>query len=76
MPIEKTKTTCRKRIVDPKKFDKRSFRTKDVGRKGFTKIIVACPKGEYNARKKRCSVGMKTQSIIKKKNKDGSCPRF
>jgi len=70
--IEKSKTTCRKRVVDPRKFDKRSFRAKKVSEK--TTIIFACPIGKF--KKGRCSVGMQTQSIIKKKNKDGSCPRF
>ena len=70
--IEKRKTTCRKRVADPKKFDRRSFRAKKVSKR--TTIVFACPKGKY--KRGRCSVGMKTQSIIKKKNKDGSCPRF
>ena len=72
--IEKTKTECRKRVEDPKKFDRRSFRSKRLSKR--TRIIVACPRGQYDTRRKRCKVGMKTQSIIKKKKKDGSCPRF
>jgi hypothetical protein len=64
MPIEYTKRYKRIRVKSPKKFDRRSFRTKDVGRKGFTKIIVACPKGKYNARKKVCKVGTQTQAIL------------
>jgi len=72
--IEKTKTECRKRVKDPKKFDKRSFRSKRLSKR--TRILVACPKGQYSSKLKRCKVGMQTQSIIKKKNKDGSCPKF
>lgn len=62
-----TKNYKRTRVKDPKKFDKRSFRTKDVGKPGHTKIIVACPKGKYDSKKKRCKVGMQTQAIIEKK---------
>jgi len=72
--IEKQKNTCRKRIEDPKKFDKRSFRAKKVSKR--TTIITACPRRKWNQKTKRCDVGVKTQSIVKKKNKDGSCPKF
>lgn len=41
-----TKKYVRYRIQDPKKFQKGSFRTVDVGRKGHTKIIVGRPKGK------------------------------
>lgn len=57
----------RKRIKDPKKFDKRSFRTKDVGRPEHHKIIIGCPKGKYNAKTKKCKVGMQVQSVMEKK---------
>jgi len=66
------KTTCRKRVADPKKFDKRSFRTKKVSKR--TSIVIGCPRRKF--KKGRCSVGTKAQSIIKKKNKDGTCPKF
>jgi len=72
--IDKTKTECRKRVADPRKFDKRSFRSKRLSKE--TRIIIACPKSQYDSKKKKCKVGMQKQSIIKKKNKDGSCPKF
>ncbi len=59
-----TKKYLRVRVKNPKKFDRRSFRIKDVGRKGFTKIIIGCPKGKYDAKKKKCKVGTKTQAIL------------
>jgi len=62
--IHITKKYIRKRVRNPKQFDSKSLRIKDIGRKGFTKIIVGCPKGKYDAKKKRCKVGMKTQSIL------------
>jgi hypothetical protein len=70
MPKKKvhiTKNYKRTRVKDPKKFDKRSFRTKDVGRPGHHKIIVACPKGKYNAKAKKCKVGTQVQAIIEKR---------
>ena len=72
--IHKTKSYCRKRLKDPKQFDKRSFRTKTVSKR--TKLIIACPRGEYDVRRKRCNVGTQTQAIIKRKLKSGLCPQF
>ena len=57
----------RKRIKSPAKFDKRSFRIKDVGRPEHHKIIIGCPKGKYDAKKKRCKVGTQVQAILEKK---------
>lgn len=62
--IHYTKRFKRIRIKSPKAFDSRSFRVKDVGRTGFTRIIIGCKKGKYDARKKRCKVGTQTQSIL------------
>lgn len=59
-----TKRYKRIRVKSPNYFDKRSLRTKDVGRRGYTKIIVGCPKGKYDARRKKCKVGTKTQTIL------------
>lgn len=71
--IDITKNFCRKRIVSPKKFDKRSFRTIKPDKN--TRITVACPKSKYNLRTKRCKVSLKTQSIAKRKI-NGRCPVF
>ena len=73
MPIDITKNECRKRQTNPNKFDKRSFRSKKVSKR--TRIIIGCPRGKYNQKTKKCKVGTKIQSIIKKKNKDGTCPK-
>ena len=51
------------RKASPKKFDSRSFRVKTVSKK--TKIIVACPKGQF--KKGKCQVGMKLQSVLKRR---------
>lgn len=53
-------------IVTPaKEFDKDSFRTKEV--KSGVKIVIGCPKGEYDKAKSKCKVGMKLQKILRKK---------
>ena len=62
--IHTTKKYHRVRVKSPKSFDSKSLRVKDVGRKGFTKIVVGCPKGKYDSKKKRCKVGTKTQAIL------------
>ena len=59
------------RVKSPKLFDKRSFRIKDIGRKGFTKLVVACKKGDYDSKRKRCKTSMKTQAILLNKKDFG-----
>ncbi|MBA7623842.1 hypothetical protein ES703_31241 [subsurface metagenome] len=67
--VHLTKRYKRTRIKDPKKFDKRSLRIKDVGRKGFTKIIVGCPRGKYDSKRKRCKVGTQVQAVLEERRK-------
>lgn len=62
-----TKNYKRTRIQDPKKFDKRSMRTVDVGRPEHHKIIIGCPRRKYNSKTKRCKVGTQVQAIIEKR---------
>lgn len=62
--VHYTKKYKRIRIKSPKIFDKRSFRIKDVGREGFTKIIIGCPRGKWDDKKKRCKVGTQTQAVL------------
>lgn len=50
---------CRKE--SPKKFDKRSFRVKKSGK---AKIVIGCPKGKFDPKKKRCKVGTRIQKIM------------
>ena len=63
-PVDITKDFVRIRQKEPSLFDKKSFRTVDVGKKGFTKVIVACPKRKFDVKKKRCKVGLQVQSIL------------
>lgn len=64
MPVEFTKRYKRVRVKSPSYFDKKSLRTKDVGRKGFTKVIVGCKKGKYDSKNKRCRVGTEAQAVL------------
>lgn len=57
----------RTRVKNPNYFDKRSFRTKDVGRPEHHKIIIGCKKGEYDSKKKKCKIGTEVQAIIERK---------
>jgi hypothetical protein len=59
----------RERVENPKKFHPESLRIIDVGRKNYTKIIVGCPKKEWNPIAGKCMVGTKVQSILKSKIK-------
>lgn len=75
--VDRTVNECRWRVADSKKFDKASIRTKVPNKN--TRIIVGCPKGQYDSEKKRCKVGLRPQSIRKKhrgKNCTAVRPRF
>lgn len=52
----------RERLKSPKKFHKKSFRTK-VYPSGH-KILTACPKGDWDAKHKRCSKPVQIQAIL------------
>lgn len=56
-PIKITKEAnfYRARIEEPSKFQRKSFRTMDIGRKGHTRIIIAKPISKKTTR---------TQSIL------------
>jgi len=68
MKIETKKSEYSIRVRSPKKFDKRSIRTKVTKKKGLN-IIVGCPKGKYDASKEKCKVGMKPQAFRFKKKR-------
>lgn len=72
--IDIVKNWCRKRIKSHKIFDRRSFRIKKINKD--TQIVIACPKGKYNPKNKRCSIGTKIQSIRKRRKKSGICPKI
>jgi hypothetical protein len=53
------------KVTPKEEFDPRSFRTKEI--KPGVKIVIGCPKGEYDKAKSECKVGMKLQKILRKK---------
>lgn len=58
------------RVLPPERFDPRSFRTIDPGRKGHTKLIIGCPKGSYDVKSHQCRVGTRLQSMLKENPDD------
>lgn len=58
------------RVLPPGRFDPRSFRTIDPGRKGYTRLIVGCPKDSYDAESGHCRVGTRLQSVLKENPED------
>lgn len=61
---------CPERIEDPRRFDRRSFRT--VMRHGH-RVTVGCPRGQYDAGRRRCRVGTRAQRILHPAG-EGRCP--
>lgn len=59
------RTYSHEKIAPKEDFDKDSFRTKEI--KPGVKIVVGCPKGEYDKAKSKCKVGTKLQKILRKK---------
>lgn len=70
--VVRTNGYCKKVLVDRRRFDPRSFRTKRVSKR--TLITIGCPRGKF--KKGRCTVGTRAQRILKKQTKAGTCPRF
>lgn len=69
--IETSRNEFRFRVKSPRKFDKRSFRRTDIGKKHLrgkscATLIVGCPKGHWHPRSrkgKQCDVGLQTQAV-------------
>jgi hypothetical protein len=48
----------------------KSYRTRKVQRRGHaTYLLFCCPRGKWQPRKKRCSVGMRLDKITRKSRK-------
>jgi hypothetical protein len=61
--IDCRKTVCRERLLNPRAFDRESFRMKRMGKGKY--LVIACPKGYWKKRAKRCSVATRAQSIVR-----------
>jgi len=58
------------RTVKPKpSFDRRSFRWKQSG---SARVLIACPKGHYDARREVCRVGTRAYKVVAPAR--GRCP--
>lgn len=64
MPREVTENFIRRRVLAKRGCAKGSFRTV---KRGATRIVVCCPRGKW--RGGRCTVGMRAQSILRKRRK-------
>ena len=64
-------TFCEEKKSPTKAFDPRSFRWKSSG-KGKAWLLVGCPKGAWQPRKKSCAVGLKLHAILRRTQ--GACP--
>jgi hypothetical protein len=51
-----------KRLVHPRVFDPRSFRTI---KRGDRYVTIACPKGKYNPRTEKCRIGTRAQRLMR-----------
>ena len=65
----------RSRQRDPKLFAKKSFRTIPLGRHGKMGV-VGCPKGKWDAARRRCRSGMQLQSILTPKSNPREIPHY
>lgn len=64
-------TFC-ERVENPKsKFDSRGFRWMTSGR---ARILIGCPKGKWQPRKKHCTVGTKAYVLLTPVKKGKRCP--
>lgn len=64
MPFDIAKTEYKIRVKSPKAFDKKSIRTVEGE---CVNVIVGCPKGQYDRKRKKCRVGMEKQAFRLKK---------
>lgn len=63
--VHVTKHYRRYRQFPPGRCAKASFRVKRVSAK--TSLVVCCPKGKWSRKRRRCKVGTRTQSILKRR---------
>ncbi len=64
MPREVMKNFIRTRVGSKKACAKGSFRTV---KRGATRIVVCCKKGQWSRKTKRCRGSMRAQSILRRR---------
>ncbi len=60
------------RLEDPSAFDPRSLRTIEAG--GGDRLVIGCPRGHYDAKRRRCKVGTRAQAILHAHGEANPCP--
>jgi len=55
---------CREQLQSKERFDHRSFRTMRVGRRKDHRLLIGCPKGEWDPAAERCHVGMQPKTLM------------
>lgn len=61
---------CEHKVGKKTDFDRRSFRWITRGK---TRLLIACPKGKWKPRAKRCKVGTRAYAVLTPTR--GRCPR-
>lgn len=66
-------TWCERKLnYNKEHFDRRSFRWVKSGK---ARVLIGCPKGEWNNRTKSCNVGTVGYKRLVPPRKNGSCSR-
>lgn len=63
-------TYCERQMTPKHRLDPRSFRWAKAH--GKAKVLVACPRGKWNAQTERCKVGMRAYKVLAPAR--GRCP--
>lgn len=66
------KNKCRKKLAPLSRAAKGSFRWKKVSKSTY--LLIACPRGKYNAKTEKCRVGTFAVEEIKTSRKGSACP--
>jgi hypothetical protein len=69
MPVKRLSRAryIHERLVDPELFDPRSFRVKVIS--PTKKLIIGCPRGYWDDKRKRCLIGTRAQALLTLKPK-------
>lgn len=60
---------CERQVNPKSSFDSRSFRNVKSGR---ARVLVGCPRGKWQSRKKRCAAGLRAYKVLAPAK--GRCP--
>lgn len=63
--LVRTRNYIRERLADPREFDRRSFRTVKTD---AHRVVIGCPRGEWDPEDEFCEVGTRAQAILHPKS--------